>query len=236
MRLEKWTVVKLRTVSGNRQPLGDGWMASPTRWTWVWASSESWRWIGKPGVLRSAHEVAKSQIWLSDWTELRKNLVFWYSFRWILFQIALQFFLQDTPHLHPRLRPFVYFSYYVLASIVSHILLFPGSVLSLILIFYFPLLAIFLASPPTLLKNSSTFPFFLVPVSHQPASFPYLYLSELLVYCWLFLTGVTVFKLGQFSQCHPQFDGNLFFFFNFSLILSVLRLMLSVMPRGKFSL
>ena len=33
MRLEKWTVVKLKTVSGNRQPLGDGWMASPTRWT-----------------------------------------------------------------------------------------------------------------------------------------------------------------------------------------------------------
>ena len=24
----------------------DGWMASPTRWTWVWASSESWWWTG----------------------------------------------------------------------------------------------------------------------------------------------------------------------------------------------
>ena len=31
----------------------DGWMASPTRWTWVWASSGSWWWIGKPGVLQS---------------------------------------------------------------------------------------------------------------------------------------------------------------------------------------
>ena len=30
----------------------DGWMASPTRWTWVWASSGSWWWTGKPGVLR----------------------------------------------------------------------------------------------------------------------------------------------------------------------------------------
>ena len=27
------------------------WMASPTRWTWVWASSGSWWWTGKPGVL-----------------------------------------------------------------------------------------------------------------------------------------------------------------------------------------
>ena len=31
----------------------DGWMASPTRWTWVWASSRSWWWTGKAGVLQS---------------------------------------------------------------------------------------------------------------------------------------------------------------------------------------
>ena len=29
----------------------DGWMASPTQWTWVWVSSGSWWWTGKPGVL-----------------------------------------------------------------------------------------------------------------------------------------------------------------------------------------
>ena len=29
----------------------DGWMASPTLWTWVWVSSESWWWTEKPGVL-----------------------------------------------------------------------------------------------------------------------------------------------------------------------------------------
>ena len=31
----------------------DGWVASLTRWTWVWASSGSWWWTGKPGVLQS---------------------------------------------------------------------------------------------------------------------------------------------------------------------------------------
>ena len=31
----------------------DGWMASPTRRTWVWESSRSWWWSGKPGVLQS---------------------------------------------------------------------------------------------------------------------------------------------------------------------------------------
>ena len=29
----------------------DGWMASLTRWTWVWVGSESWWWTGRPGVL-----------------------------------------------------------------------------------------------------------------------------------------------------------------------------------------
>ena len=31
----------------------DGWMASLTRWTWVWVSSGNWWWTGKPGVVQS---------------------------------------------------------------------------------------------------------------------------------------------------------------------------------------
>ena len=31
----------------------DGWMASPTQWTWVWTSSWSWWWTGKPCMLQS---------------------------------------------------------------------------------------------------------------------------------------------------------------------------------------
>ena len=31
----------------------DGWMASPTSWTWVWVSSGSWWWTGRPGMLQS---------------------------------------------------------------------------------------------------------------------------------------------------------------------------------------
>ena len=45
----------------------DGWMVSPTWWTWVWASSRSWWWKGKPGVLQSMG----SQRFGHDWeTEL----------------------------------------------------------------------------------------------------------------------------------------------------------------------
>ena len=31
----------------------NGWMASPTQRTWVWVSSGSWWWTGKPGALQS---------------------------------------------------------------------------------------------------------------------------------------------------------------------------------------
>ena len=30
----------------------DGWMASPTQWTWVWINSRSWWWTGSPGMLQ----------------------------------------------------------------------------------------------------------------------------------------------------------------------------------------
>ena len=31
----------------------DGWMSSPTQWTWVWVNSRSWWWTGRPGMLQS---------------------------------------------------------------------------------------------------------------------------------------------------------------------------------------
>ena len=30
----------------------DGWMLLPTGWTWCWASSGSWWWTGKPGMVQ----------------------------------------------------------------------------------------------------------------------------------------------------------------------------------------
>ena len=47
----------------------DGWMASSTRWTWVWVDSGSWWWTGRPGMLRFMG-LCLFATWLSDWTEL----------------------------------------------------------------------------------------------------------------------------------------------------------------------
>ena len=48
----------------------DSWIASWTRWTWVWASSGSWWWTGKPGVLQSMGLQRVGHNWaneLTDW-------------------------------------------------------------------------------------------------------------------------------------------------------------------------
>ena len=44
-----WERLKVGGEWENRE--WDGWMASLTWWTWVWASSRSWWWTGKPGML-----------------------------------------------------------------------------------------------------------------------------------------------------------------------------------------
>jgi len=49
----------------------DGWMASLTRWTWVWVNSGGWWWTGRPGVLRFMELQRVRHDWATDliWSE-----------------------------------------------------------------------------------------------------------------------------------------------------------------------
>ena len=49
----------------------DGWMASLTRWTWVWVNSGSWWWTGRSGVLRFTGSQRVRHNWATElnWTE-----------------------------------------------------------------------------------------------------------------------------------------------------------------------
>ena len=53
----------------------DGWMVSPTQWTWVWIDSGSWWWTGRPGMLQSMglqrvrHNWATELSWTDGWTQ-----------------------------------------------------------------------------------------------------------------------------------------------------------------------
>ena len=69
---EEWTPWKRpwcweRLKAGEGDDRGwDGWMASPTQWTWVWASSGSWWWTGKPGVLQSMGSQRVGHHWVTE--------------------------------------------------------------------------------------------------------------------------------------------------------------------------
>ena len=45
----------------------DGWMASRTRWMWVWVNAGSWWWTGRPGVLQFMGLQSRTR--LSNWTD-----------------------------------------------------------------------------------------------------------------------------------------------------------------------
>ena len=48
----------------------DGWMASLTQCTWIWVSSGSWWWTGKPDKLQSMGSQRVGHDWVTEWTEL----------------------------------------------------------------------------------------------------------------------------------------------------------------------
>ena len=98
----------------------DGWMVSPTGCTWVWVSSGSWLWTGKPGMLQS--DITEQLNWTEtcefQWdTEICRKLLHYQSFlknhcadntRERRLRIISKYFLQKTHQI----------SYFYLTSMV----------------------------------------------------------------------------------------------------------------------
>ena len=62
-------ILMLGKIEGRRRGYNrgwDGWITSPSLWTWVWASSGRWWWTGKPDMLQSKGLQRVGR----DWTEL----------------------------------------------------------------------------------------------------------------------------------------------------------------------
>ena len=53
----------------------DGWMASLTRWMWVWVNSGSWWWTGRPGVLRFMGSQRVGHDWATELKQYFLNLL-----------------------------------------------------------------------------------------------------------------------------------------------------------------
>ena len=62
--LEK--TLMLGKIAGGEGDNRGGWMASPTRWTWVWASCGIWWWTRKPGVLQCMGSQRVKQDWATE--------------------------------------------------------------------------------------------------------------------------------------------------------------------------
>ena len=61
-----WCWERLK-VGGDGDDRGcDGWMASMAQWTWIWVSSGSWWWTGKPGVLESIRSQRVGHGWATE--------------------------------------------------------------------------------------------------------------------------------------------------------------------------
>ena len=70
-----WCWERLRAGGEGDDREWHGWMASPTRWTWVWVDSRSWWWTVRPGVLWSMGLQRVRYDWVTElnWTEWSWN-------------------------------------------------------------------------------------------------------------------------------------------------------------------
>ena len=81
-----WSWAKLKAGGVGDDRRRDGWMVSPTQWTWVWASSGKWRRRGKPGMLQSMESQRVGHDWV---TELNWYFNFLFDFFSDLFSCIL---------------------------------------------------------------------------------------------------------------------------------------------------
>ena len=72
-----WCWERLKMGGEGDDKWWDGWMASPTQWTWVWVNSRSWWQTGKPGVLQSMGSQRVRHDWGTElnWMETVKGSV-----------------------------------------------------------------------------------------------------------------------------------------------------------------
>ena len=61
---------------GQEEMWWDGWMASLTQWTWVWATSRNWWWTGRPGALQSMGLQRVRHDWVAELNSLALSLLY----------------------------------------------------------------------------------------------------------------------------------------------------------------
>ena len=83
----------------------DGWIASPTQWTWVWVTFGCWWRTGRPGVLRSMRLQIVGHDWASElkWAWSGRNSTLGISFCGLQYHIPCIWYIPCIPCIHPFL-------------------------------------------------------------------------------------------------------------------------------------
>ena len=90
----------------------DGWMATPTWWKWVWVSSGSWWWRGKPGVLQSMgsqrvrHDWATEPNWTHGALNTKKRKLI--NVDYLMPSILKPFYIYTYIHTHVYMCVYIY--------------------------------------------------------------------------------------------------------------------------------
>ena len=72
-----WEILKVGEEGDDRG--WDGWMASLIQWTWVWVSSGSWWWTGKPSMLQSLVSQRVGHNWATELNWDARKCCLWSS-------------------------------------------------------------------------------------------------------------------------------------------------------------
>ena len=89
----------------------DGWMASPTRWTWVWVNLGSWWWTGRAGALQFMGFQRVGHHWVTElnWTELSRLVLqeshssaFWHPYAFAQPRVTILHLVGASPLVEPR--------------------------------------------------------------------------------------------------------------------------------------
>ena len=107
-----WCWERLRAEGEGDNRGWDGWMASLSRWTWVWVVSGSWWWTGRPGVLQSMGSQRVTHDWATElnWSASLRLLIILIpvcdssSWHWMM-NSACKLNKQDD-NIQPRHAPF----------------------------------------------------------------------------------------------------------------------------------
>ena len=92
-----WCWERFRAAGEGDDRGWDGWMASPTQWTWVWVNSRSWWWTGRPGVLKFMGSQGVGHDWVTElnWIYLHTDA-----------RLPLDINFHKTEHLLTTIVPF----------------------------------------------------------------------------------------------------------------------------------